>query len=354
MRPSATVTLAGCPPSGTPSPPTWAGAGSAGRAGGAAHLLGLRPGPRPGLPGASPARRQPVRHGGSFPPGPTGDRGPHGAAADAGPGGRARAQGGPVGGVPGGRGAGDPGPPVPHRGGPGPRAAGRPGRVGRAAQRRRRGGRLRRGVPLRPGTGRGRPGPGARARDLRRLGEQDPGPGPSARLAGPPRWAHRRRGRGEGPGRPCLSRSGAAGVRRPPGPGRGRPAPPAQPDAVSRSSGRPGVRACHPPPRRDGGRGRGRLHAVAELAPEADEAAVVAAARERSVGVYGMADHRFPGSSGPAALVLGYGGLGERAIEAGVRLLALAVSRSAGGWQDAELPWDEGARLIPARPSRRR
>jgi GntR family transcriptional regulator/MocR family aminotransferase len=68
------------------------------------------------------------------------------------------------------------------------------------------------------------------------------------------------------------------------------------------------------------------LHAVAELPLETDEAAVVAAARERSVGAYGMADYRFPGTSGPPALVLGYGGLGERAIEAGVRLLALAIS----------------------------
>jgi GntR family transcriptional regulator/MocR family aminotransferase len=73
------------------------------------------------------------------------------------------------------------------------------------------------------------------------------------------------------------------------------------------------------------------LHAVAELPAETDEAAVVAAARKRSVGVYGMTDYRFPGSSGPTALVLGYGGLGERAIEAGVHLLALAVSRSRRG-----------------------
>jgi GntR family transcriptional regulator / MocR family aminotransferase len=67
------------------------------------------------------------------------------------------------------------------------------------------------------------------------------------------------------------------------------------------------------------------LHAVAELPAQTDEALVVAAARVRSVGVYGMTDYRFPGSSGPAALVLGYGGLDERAIEAGVRLLAPAV-----------------------------
>jgi GntR family transcriptional regulator/MocR family aminotransferase len=70
---------------------------------------------------------------------------------------------------------------------------------------------------------------------------------------------------------------------------------------------------------------------VAELPAETDEVAVVTAARERSVGVYGMADYRFPGSLGPTALVLGYGALGERAIQAGVRLLAVAVSRSGRG-----------------------
>jgi GntR family transcriptional regulator / MocR family aminotransferase len=68
------------------------------------------------------------------------------------------------------------------------------------------------------------------------------------------------------------------------------------------------------------------LHAVAELPPQADEATVVAAARRRSVGVYPMSDYRFGGSAAPAALVLGYGGLGEPAIKRGVRLLALAIS----------------------------
>lgn len=56
--------------------------------------------------------------------------------------------------------------------------------------------------------------------------------------------------------------------------------------------------------------------------PKLTRAAAVAAAREGSVGVYGLADYRFPGSSGPPALVLGYGGLAPKAIEAGVRRLA--------------------------------
>jgi GntR family transcriptional regulator/MocR family aminotransferase len=64
------------------------------------------------------------------------------------------------------------------------------------------------------------------------------------------------------------------------------------------------------------------LHAVAELPPTVSEAAAAEAARERSVGVYGLSGYRFSEQPGPAALVLGYGGLGERAIEAGVRLLA--------------------------------
>jgi GntR family transcriptional regulator / MocR family aminotransferase len=68
------------------------------------------------------------------------------------------------------------------------------------------------------------------------------------------------------------------------------------------------------------------LHAVAELPPQADEAAVVAAASRHSVGVYAMTGYRFGGSAAPAALVLGYGGLGESAIRRGVRLLALAIS----------------------------
>jgi GntR family transcriptional regulator / MocR family aminotransferase len=88
--------------------------------------------------------------------------------------------------------------------------------------------------------------------------------------------------------------------------------------------------AAHLPQATVGGIAAG-LHVVAELPAQTDEAGVVAAARERSVGVYGMADYWFAGSSGPAALVLGYGGLGERAIQAGVRLLAAAVSRSGRG-----------------------
>jgi len=68
------------------------------------------------------------------------------------------------------------------------------------------------------------------------------------------------------------------------------------------------------------------LHAVAELPPQTDEAAIVAAARRRSVGVYPMRDYHFGDPAATAALVLGYGGLGEPAIRRGVPLLALAIS----------------------------
>ena len=49
------------------------------------------------------------------------------------------------------------------------------------------------------------------------------------------------------------------------------------------------------------------FHAVAHLPDSADEQAVVTAARERSVGLYGMAPHRAAGAAGPPQLVLGFG-----------------------------------------------
>ena len=60
------------------------------------------------------------------------------------------------------------------------------------------------------------------------------------------------------------------------------------------------------------------FHAVAHLPSRADEQAVVAAARERLVGLYGMSLNRSDGSVRPPQLVLGFGHVGERAIEAGV------------------------------------
>ena len=54
----------------------------------------------------------------------------------------------------------------------------------RARRRADPGGRLRRGVPLRPPAGRRRAGPGPRARRLHRLGQQEPVPGAAAGLDG--------------------------------------------------------------------------------------------------------------------------------------------------------------------------
>ncbi|MFI1170862.1 MocR-like pyridoxine biosynthesis transcription factor PdxR [Streptomyces melanogenes] len=60
------------------------------------------------------------------------------------------------------------------------------------------------------------------------------------------------------------------------------------------------------------------FHAVAHLDDAADESAVIAAARERSVGLYGMSPCRSTGATAPPRLVLGFGNVGERAIREGV------------------------------------
>jgi GntR family transcriptional regulator / MocR family aminotransferase len=60
------------------------------------------------------------------------------------------------------------------------------------------------------------------------------------------------------------------------------------------------------------------FHAVAHLPGSVDEQAVVAAARDRSVGLYGMSAYRSTGATTPPQLVLGFGNLGERAIQAGI------------------------------------
>jgi GntR family transcriptional regulator/MocR family aminotransferase len=64
------------------------------------------------------------------------------------------------------------------------------------------------------------------------------------------------------------------------------------------------------------------FHAVAQLAPEADEQAIVEAARARSVGLYGMSSYRAGGRSGPPQLVLGFGNLTNEAIEFGIRTIS--------------------------------
>ncbi|MEU6668758.1 PLP-dependent aminotransferase family protein [Streptomyces sp. NPDC046727] len=60
------------------------------------------------------------------------------------------------------------------------------------------------------------------------------------------------------------------------------------------------------------------FHAVAQLPGGADEAAVIAAARARRVGLHGMSACRAVPAPGPARLVLGFGDLPERTIAEGI------------------------------------
>ena len=64
------------------------------------------------------------------------------------------------------------------------------------------------------------------------------------------------------------------------------------------------------------------FHAVASLRPDAEETAVVAAARARSVGLYAIGDYRPGPSSGPPQIVLGFGNLAEAAIGRGIEAVA--------------------------------
>jgi GntR family transcriptional regulator/MocR family aminotransferase len=64
------------------------------------------------------------------------------------------------------------------------------------------------------------------------------------------------------------------------------------------------------------------FHAVADLPPRADERDVVAAARERLVGLRGMGRYRADGATVPPQLVIGFGNVGERAIEPGIAAVA--------------------------------
>jgi GntR family transcriptional regulator/MocR family aminotransferase len=75
--------------------------------------------------------------------------------------------------------------------------------------------------------------------------------------------------------------------------------------------------ATHAPRVRLSGLAAG-FHAVAHLPAPATEHAVIAAARERSVGLYGMSAFRSDGATVPAQLILGFGNISERSIRAGV------------------------------------
>jgi GntR family transcriptional regulator/MocR family aminotransferase len=64
------------------------------------------------------------------------------------------------------------------------------------------------------------------------------------------------------------------------------------------------------------------FHAVAHLPGAADEQAVVTAARQRSVGLYGMGAQRAAGTPAPPQLVIGFGNVSERAVESGIAAVA--------------------------------
>jgi GntR family transcriptional regulator / MocR family aminotransferase len=69
------------------------------------------------------------------------------------------------------------------------------------------------------------------------------------------------------------------------------------------------------------------FHAVAPLPAGADEAAVIAAARERRVGLYGIGDWRGTAdAAAPPALVIGFGNVAERAIDPAIAAVAGLLS----------------------------
>ena len=65
------------------------------------------------------------------------------------------------------------------------------------------------------------------------------------------------------------------------------------------------------------------LHLLVDLPSDVDEAALVAAAQSRGVGLDGLAPHT--ARPHPPAVILGYGRIAEPAIGPGVRALAAAV-----------------------------
>ena len=80
--------------------------------------------------------------------------------------------------------------------------------------------------------------------------------------------------------------------------------------------------ARHTPRARLSGLAAG-FQAVAPLPPGADEAAVIAAARDRRVGLHGIREYRGdPDADAPPALVIGYGNVRERAIEPAIAAVA--------------------------------
>jgi GntR family transcriptional regulator/MocR family aminotransferase len=64
------------------------------------------------------------------------------------------------------------------------------------------------------------------------------------------------------------------------------------------------------------------FHAVAHLPDGADEAGIVAAARDRQVGLHGMSELRSSQATDPPQLVIGFGNVPDRAVEPGFAAVA--------------------------------
>jgi GntR family transcriptional regulator/MocR family aminotransferase len=73
------------------------------------------------------------------------------------------------------------------------------------------------------------------------------------------------------------------------------------------------------------------LHVYIELPAGANERAIVDAAQQRSIRVYGAASYRARPSAGPPALVVGYGALREERIDEAVRQLARVLRGNRSG-----------------------
>jgi GntR family transcriptional regulator/MocR family aminotransferase len=71
------------------------------------------------------------------------------------------------------------------------------------------------------------------------------------------------------------------------------------------------------------------FHAIAHLPGGRTEPAVISAARQRSVGLYGLSPMTSGGRTTPARLVLGFGNLTERTIRAGVAAVGDLLSGTA-------------------------
>jgi GntR family transcriptional regulator / MocR family aminotransferase len=69
------------------------------------------------------------------------------------------------------------------------------------------------------------------------------------------------------------------------------------------------------------------FHAVAHLPEGTSEHAVIGAARERSVGLYGMSAYRFGHSPDPPQLILGFGNTSQQAIREGITVLGDILAR---------------------------